>query len=82
MQRLEQRPNSVQTASPAASPTASGSRKALSPEAAQLQADILAGKTVTDIAKERNGGSTSGNYRHILAEVNTLLREAMGDEDL
>jgi hypothetical protein len=66
-----------------AASTAAASRKPLSPEAARVRAEIAAGKTVTEIAKARNGGSTSGNnYRHALDQVNALIREALASEDL
>jgi hypothetical protein len=36
---------------------------------------------VTELAKEENGGSTSGdNYKKALRRVNDLLREATGRE--
>jgi hypothetical protein len=49
-----------------------------SPEAMEILRRYLAGESVSQIAKERNGGSTSGDrYRKILAEVDQLLREAL-----
>lgn len=49
-----------------------------SPEAMEILRRFLAGESVSQIAKEMNQGSTSGDrYRKLLAEVDRLLREAL-----
>jgi hypothetical protein len=64
-----------------AASTAAQQAKLLSPEAARLYAAWRGGKDVTELAKEENGGSTSGdNYKKALRRVNDLLREATQEE--
>jgi hypothetical protein len=64
-----------------AASTAPQSYKSLSPEAARVYAAWRAGKDVTELAKEANNGSTSGDgYKKALRQINDLLRQATPEE--